>query len=141
MAALYPNCKTSPTTANVEKAVKRCGLVYKEIDKEFLAGYVSVLTGGKIRSKRTQKFLSIPKSRTSIKSFSTHPKPSQFTEGPEFGPDKMTDDDVRALLAIAAAKAVRCVMTNHYFTIGGDIYRQADGGAIGLDLTVQLASI
>ena len=141
VAALYPNCKVNPTSHNVERAIRRCGLVFKELDKEYLTRYVSVLTGGQLKDKELQKFLAPPKPRTSIKSFSNNPKPSQFKSGPLIGPENMSESDIRALLAIAAGKAVKAVMTNHYFSIGGGLYRQKDGGSIGLDLTVELASI
>ena len=82
VAALYPNCKINPTANNIERAIKRCGLVFQEIDKEYLTRYVSVLTGGQIKDKELQKFLAPPKPRTSIKSFSNKPKLSQFKSCP-----------------------------------------------------------
>ena len=141
VAALYPNCKVNPTSHNIERAVRRCGLVFQELDKEYLTRYVSVLTGGQLKDKELQRFLAPPKPRTSIKSFSSKPKPSQFKSEPMIGPEHLSEADIRALLAIAAGKAVKAVMTNHYFSIGGKMYRQKDGGSIGLDLTVELASV
>ena len=53
----------------------------------------------------------------------------------------MTHDDIRRLVGIAASTSVRVVMQNHFFKIGGDIYRQRDGSPIGLDLSVETASL
>ena len=40
VAALYPNCKSKESSANIERAVKRCGLLFRDIDKEYLVKYV-----------------------------------------------------------------------------------------------------
>ena len=53
----------------------------------------------------------------------------------------MNDDEVRALIALALSKSIKVIMKNHFYSIGGQIYRQKDGGCIGMDLTVELASI
>ena len=40
-----------------------------------------------------------------------------------------------------AASAVGVVMENHFYTIGGDIRRQEEGGSIGSDLTGEVARL
>ena len=40
-----------------------------------------------------------------------------------------------------AASAVNLCMSGHFYTIGGDIRRQEEGGAIGSDLTGELARV
>ena len=42
---------------------------------------------------------------------------------------------------MAIAEAVKTAMSHHYFIIGGKVYRKKDGGAIGSDLTGELAQI
>ena len=53
----------------------------------------------------------------------------------------LSQDNIRRLRGIAASKSVKTVMENHYFTIGGKIFRQVDGSAIGLDISVETASL
>ena len=43
------------------------------------------------------------------------------------------------MLALALAKTVETCMTNHYYSFGGLIQKQSDGGAIGSDLTGEIA--
>ena len=56
-------------------------------------------------------------------------------------PEDMGEGEVKDMLGEATACAIRTVMQHHYFTIGGEIFRQKDGGSIGLDLTTEIASI
>ena len=52
----------------------------------------------------------------------------------------MTDRDKKELVGHAIAKEVQTVMEHHYYVVGGQLYRQADGCSMGLDLTsVKLA--
>ena len=53
----------------------------------------------------------------------------------------MSPQQVRQLLGIASARTVKNVMMNHFFTINGKLFRQKDGSPIGLDLSVEIASI
>ena len=45
------------------------------------------------------------------------------------------------MLGLMAASAVEFCMGEHFYTIGGDIRRQEEGGAIGSDLTGELARV
>jgi hypothetical protein len=47
----------------------------------------------------------------------------------------------RQMLAWALGKAVEAVMTSHYYRFAGRVYRQCQGGPIGLELTQALARI
>ena len=40
-----------------------------------------------------------------------------------------------------SAKSVKTVLENHFFTLGGRVMKQVDGGCIGVDMTVELAAI
>ena len=53
----------------------------------------------------------------------------------------MQPTEVRKLIAIATGASVATVMKNHYFQIGGKIFRQVDGAAIGVDLAVESCSL
>ena len=48
---------------------------------------------------------------------------------------------LKTLLGIALANLVHTAMDNHFFTVGNKFYKQKDGGAIGSDLTGEVARI
>ena len=66
---------------------------------------------------------------------------NQFHGPPEVSCENLTRPDVNVLLGSITSKCVQTVMENHYFTVGGEIFRQSDGGPTGLDLTVEVAAI
>ena len=45
------------------------------------------------------------------------------------------------LLGMMTAHTVETCMSNHYYTIGGDIRQQSEGGSIGSDLTGEVTRI
>ena len=47
----------------------------------------------------------------------------------------------RQLIAMLTSKSVKVVMENHYFQIGGRIFKQREGSAIGVDMSVEGASL
>ena len=66
---------------------------------------------------------------------------SQFLGPPEKPPNDLHPKDVRKLLGLAAAKSTDTVMKSHFFSIKGGIYKQRDGAPIGLDVSVEIASL
>ena len=76
-----------------------------------------------------------------MNSFAAKWKDSQFMGEAETRPEQMTDQDVHDMLGEAVGSSLKALMRNHFFTIGGKIYRQRDGGSIGLDLTTEVASV
>ena len=60
---------------------------------------------------------------------------------PEKPPNDLHPKDVRKLLGLAAAKSTDTVMKSHFFSIKGGIYKQRDGAPIGLDVSVEIASL
>ena len=66
---------------------------------------------------------------------------SQFLNPPVRNPEDLTNEQAKTLLAFASASSVETVMKNHFFTINGRIYKQKDGCPIGMDLSVELASL
>ena len=140
VAASYPSCKMDPTSKNIEVAIKQCGLVFKEIDTKYLSQFIAVINDGFV-TPDIKRPLPEAKQRTTLNSFVTNPKPSQFCSDAEVPPENISDIEVRKLLALGVSKAIKTVMGNHFFKIGGKMYKQTDGGSIGLDLTVELASI
>ena len=99
------------------------------------------ITNGKHKKSRIRQFIAKPKGNTTFNSLLKSPKDSQFYGKPPLPANDMDQNDTRMFLGIAIGYGVKCVMKNHFFKIGGRIFRQRDGGAIGLDLTVEIASL
>ena len=53
----------------------------------------------------------------------------------------ITLNECKKLLGLMAASAIDQCMGGHFYTIGGNIRRQQEGGEIGSDLTGELARI
>ena len=114
VAALYPSCKMDPTSKHIEVAIKQCGLVFKEIDKKYLSQYVSILTGGYV-TPEVKRLIPTAKQKTTLNSYVTDPKPSQFSENSEIPYEQLSDSEVRKLLALGVSKTIKVVMGNHFF--------------------------
>ena len=73
-----------------------------------------------------------PKGTTTLESFARESKHKQF-----YSPivEHITPEDRKKLAGRAIAGGVGVVMSHHYYEVGGKIYKQSDGGAMGLDLT------
>ena len=141
VAALYPNCKIGPTCKKIEECVNKCGLEFRNINLDFLTKFVSILTKGNTDNLRLNNFLQIPKNRTTLNSFIKRQAENQF-QGPALEHHRnLSSDQVRCLLAIAVAKSTEVVMSNHYYQIGGNIHKQTEGSSIGVDLSVETASL
>ena len=140
VSALYPNCLMETTGRSIEEAFRDCNLEFM-VDRELLVGIVSVLTGGTTAHQDLNQFLSIPKRTTTLKSFLKRRRAAQFARPAEREARMLSKSQVARLLGIASAKTVKTVMANHFFTIAGKLFRQRDGSPIGLDMSVETASL
>ena len=83
-----------------------------------------------------------PKPRTTFRSFVNPTKKSKQTNGDSqfFRVVRHpTEKEIVRLIGMIAANATTTCMSNHFFTIGGEIRIQEDGGSIGSDLTGEVA--
>ena len=103
--------------------------------------FVSITTRGKSGNPKIDEFLQTPKLRTTLASFMRRKSESQFLGPPRRTVGELTPQDLRIMLGIASARSTRHVMMNHFFSINGQIYRQRDGSPIGMDLSVEGASL
>ena len=91
--------------------------------------------------KIIDEFLQTPKRQTTLNSYLRRRGENQFQGPPQRPWQELTDDNVRQMLGIASSRTVQHVMGNLFFSIAGKIFRQGDGLPIGLDLSVEVASI
>ena len=86
----------------------------------------------------------VPKSTTTFKSFITPRGTARDTGGnSQFtAPRRVpTVNEVRKLIGLLCADATYTCMNNHFYTIGGEVRVQSDGGSIGSDLTGEVARV
>ena len=119
----------------------QCDLEFTNINTAFLVKLVSVLTKGVTENQTLNRFLQTPKNRTTLNSFLRRQSEEQFTGPPREHHRNLSTSQVRELIAVFAAKSVRVVMTNHFYQIGGRLYQQKEGSAIGVDMSVEAASL
>ena len=107
--ALNPHYKMQQTSKAIEEAVKQCNLDFVGINTSFLLKFISVLTRGQVGDACIERFLQVPKSRTTLNSFLTRQSENQF-RGPPLEPEEnLTKEDVKTLLGIAAGRSTRTV--------------------------------
>ena len=139
--ALYPNCKANTAANSIEECFRMAKLNFDNIDKSLLIGVVSVLRNGDCGDIHLNEFLMMPKHQTTLRSYLKQRLPTQFTGPPSRPHTDLAADEVKTLLGIFTAECTKTTMNSHYFTINEKIYRQVEGCPIGLDLSVEAASL
>ena len=82
------------------------------------------------------RFLPMPKGTATQHSLVERGVPGQFWD-PEMDPSLMSDAEKYQLVGWALTEALEVTYNHHYYTIGGQVYRQRDGGPKGLDTEVE----
>ena len=129
------------TSAHIKKAFKITNVDFTNIDREFLIKIVSVVTRGKHQDENLKQFLMVPKPRTTLNSFLKRSSMGQFLGPPVKSYEELTKLQINQLLGCLTSNSVKKIMENHFFTLGGQIHKQTDGGCIGVDMTVEIAAI
>ena len=79
----------------------------------------------------------VPVPTTTLNSFITKPKEKQFVPL-----DPLPNvSQLNTLVTLVLGESVRSCMSHHYYSIGGQIKRQTDGGAIGVDLKNEVSCL
>ena len=138
--ALCPSITIKLAQEAIGEAIKRSKLSFHNIDVGILTKYVAVTTPReKLVKLGLSNWLPKPRPRTTLNSFTTNPRPSQFE--PQITQGPYSEEQIKKILGVGIANAVEVVMANHFFKINGKIYNQTNGGSIGMDLTGELASL
>ena len=67
-------------------------------------------------------------------------RPIQFWDS-ETNPDFMSEDDRRAVAGWALSQGLEVTYKHHHYTVGGEVFRQTDGGPQGLKAAVESSEI
>ena len=86
----------------------------------------------------------VPKGTTTLKSFVEPGKTARLSNGDNQFYETIRDPtnaEVKKLIGIMLSNTIDMVMSNHFYTIGGNIRQQEEGGSIGSDATGELSRI
>ena len=143
VCALYPSISVSLAMKTILKTIKESKLRWEEIDLETLERYISLTVNSEdLKKHKIKDCVPKAKSRTTLQSW-IQPRGTAKTtnSNSQFLPKERNprDRDYRVMIALAVAHTVKECMLKHFYTFGGHIQRQVDGGAIGSDLTGDMA--
>ena len=85
-----------------------------------------------------------PKSKTTLNSFVSQRGTKRKIHGEsQFFPAKRLPNskEMKRLMGLLMSYTVKTCMSNHFYTIEGDIRKQSEGGSIGSDLTGEAARL
>ena len=130
--ALYPSVSKQLATRTMVKAVKESNIPWVQVDSHSLSRYVSLIIDRKvIKNQGLDDYIPVPKPRTTLNSYTNPSKEARAVNCDSlFNPPAKdpSDREVRKMLALAVGESVRVTMDNHYYTFGGNIHKQNDGG-------------
>ena len=113
---------------------------WQQIDTNQLRRYLSLIVDWSIISKhKLDKCVPKPKPRTTLNSYTNPSKRAKETNCDSlFNPPltEPTSQQIRTMISLVVSEGVKVVMSNHYYTFGGHIYRQRDGGGIGTEIEI-----
>ena len=143
VVALYPSILKDMAQDAVRKAIERCNLRWENVNVKLLVRHIATIYDIQtIERLGLSEVVPRPKPRTTFRSFVNHTKKSKQTNGDSqfFRVVRHPiEKEIVRLIGIIAANATTTCMSNHFFTIGGEICIQEDGGSISSDLTGEVA--
>ena len=143
VAALYPSITAEMATKAVRESMKISDLKWNNITIKQLIRYVSVCCDRKlIESDDLGNVIPIPKTKTTLNSLTNPSKKTREQHGDnQFNPTvrNPTESEVKKIIGHAVSAGIDVCMKNHYYRINGDIRCQAEGGAIGSELSGEVA--
>ena len=130
----------------VEKAITDTDAAWDNVDSTNLTRYVAMTVPREdIERLELTEIFPEPKGTTTFRSFLDPKGTARDTHGDsQFKPGNLrnpTNKEKKILIGMMVARTVEVCMSNHMYTIGGDIRIQGDGGSIGSDLTGEVTRI
>ena len=144
--ALCPSILKAMAARAARDAVNKTKLEWKNIDVTTLIRYVAVkIDREAIIKEHLDDVVPLPKGTTTLKSFA-NPRGKEAMRtfrASQFYPTKRlpSKSEVTKIIGLMIADCIDTCMDNHYYTIGGHIRKQTQGGSIGSDLTGESARI
>ena len=136
--SLYPNLKVAEVSKRMKEAILESEMKWEDIDYMEAARYVALnWDEEKCRKSKLRKILPRRRGKTGARPGIKGAGPRGRLRGDQeqwiFDPKaKLTDDIKKELLATVVEIVTEQLFKHHYYTFGGQIYHQQDGGSIGL---------
>ena len=136
---MYPNITQEMATKAVELAISHTNMDIQNINNEALTKYVGITVDReRLRELNLSQFVPTPAARTTLNSHLKYPKESQFTPARKQIPNMRVRNKI---LGLAIGVMTKTTMSNHYYQINENVYKQLDGSAIGNDLAGEVARV
>ena len=143
VSALYPSISKELVYNPMVKTLKNSRIPWENVDTKQLGRYLATsVERRELEKHRIKECVPTAKNRTSLNSWINPSGRAKETDGDSrFDPSvrEPTAREVRIMIAIAVATSVVTSMSNHYYSVGGKLLRQTDGGSIGSDLTGEVS--
>ena len=145
--SLYPNLKVAEVSKRMKEAILESEMKWEDIDYMEAARYVALnWEEEKCRKSKLRKILPRRRGKTGARPGIKGAGPRGRLRGDQeqwiFDPKaKLTDDIKKELLATVVEIVTEQLFKHHYYTFGGQIYHQQDGGPIGLRGTCAVARV
>ena len=145
--SLYPNLKVAEVSKRMKEAILESEIKWEDIDYMEAARYVALnWDEEKCRKSKLRKILPRRRGRKGTRPGIKGAGPRGRLRGDQeqwiFDPKaKLTDDIKKELLATVVEIVTEQLFKHHYYTFGGQIYHQQDGGPIGLRGTCAVARV
>ena len=129
----------------VRKAIEKSNVQWHNVDTKQLVRFIAMsLSKEQVISEELVEVIPVPKGTTTFHSYTNPKKRAKTTNGDNQFHDPVrnpTKEEVQKCIGIMVAETVKVCMSNHYYTIGGQIRVQSMGGAIGSDLTGEVTRV
>ena len=145
VVALYPSIMRGMAMEAISKAIERSDIRWEQVNTKWLSRYVAMTRDRKeINRLGLGEVVPHPKGKTTFRSYSAPRDNAKTTDGDsQFTGEtrRPSQKETRRLIGLMAATTVELCMRSHFYTIGGNIRVQSEGGAIGSDLTGETSKV
>jgi hypothetical protein len=149
--ALYPECKKKQRSEIIEKAIKESEIVFEDVEWQEAGRYIAInCTEEEIEQSGLEEL--VPR-RTTVRGRKPKMVYLDTEEAERKGPDgkkvkvpkweKVRDprneDEKKKIMTKVMKIAVLILMGSHVYRFNGKVYKQEDGGSMGLEATQGIA--
>ena len=144
--ALYPSLDWDTAELVVKNAIMESDIRWENIDILEGCRYIALnWDGPKCRKSKLARILPVRRAKTGV-------RPGVRGEGPmgptvhdqeqwRFPDVVITEEERKEVIATVVAIATKVLFSNHLYSFGGKVYRQTEGGAIGLRAICAIARV
>ena len=124
VTALYPSISKELAMKSIMRSMNKSTIPWDDIDIDRLGRYISLTADSKsIKEAKLTECIPIPKSRTSLNSYTNPTKNSRALNGDnQFTPPtvKPTGKQISTMIGLGIAQCVKVIMENHFYTFGSN---------------------